>query len=57
MLEADFDGALAAMTRHTGHSTQQRGPASDRFAVMLRIVEPHIQMPPVVDSDRQIPLN
>src|SRR6201988_3628498 len=54
MLEADFDGALAAMTRHTGHSTQQPGPASDRFAVMLRIVKPHIQVPPVVDQRHQV---
>src|SRR6516165_4235144 len=54
MLEADFDGALAAMTRQTGDSTQQRGPASDRFAVMLGIVEPHIEMPPVIDQRHHV---
>jgi len=52
--EADFDGVLAVMTRHTGRATQQRGPARDRFAVMLRMVEPHIQMPAVVDQRHQV---
>src|SRR6516162_10963513 len=54
MLEADFDGALAAMTRQTGDPTQQRGPARDRFAVMLSIVESHIQMPPVIDQRHHV---
>src|SRR5215510_8543977 len=54
MLEADFDSTLAAMARHPGDSTQQRGAASDRFAMVLGIVEPHIEVPPVVDQRHHV---
>ena len=54
MLEADLDSTLAAMTRHSGDSTKQRGPASDRFAMVLGTVEPHVEMLPVVDQRHHV---
>ena len=43
MLQADSDGALAAMPDQPGDSSEQSGATRDRFTMVLGIVEPHVR--------------
>ena len=53
VLDADFDGALAAAAREPRDAVEQRGPARDGFAVVRAVVEPRVEVPPVVNPRDQ----
>ena len=54
VLQTDFHRALAAMAGQPRDAAQQRRPAGDGLAVMGAIVQPRIEVPPVVDQRHQV---
>ena len=50
VLQAHFDGALAAVRGESPDAVEQRGPAGDGFAMMLAVVKPRVEVPPVVEQ-------
>ena len=54
VLEAHFDGALAAVCGQPRDAVEQRGPAGDGFAVMVAVIEPRVEVPPVVEERDEV---
>src|SRR5687768_1243262 len=54
VLQTDFDRALAAMAGQPRDAAQQRRSAGDRLAMMVAIMQPRIEMPPVADQRHQV---
>ena len=54
VLQTDFDRPLAAMADQSRDAAQQRWPAGDGLAVVGAIVQPRIEVPPVVNQRHQV---
>ena len=54
MQDADFDGALATALHLPADPGHEHGAAADGFAVVLFIVKPHVEVPPVVKQRDEV---
>ena len=50
MLQTHFHRSLSPMFGHSSHATQKRRPAGDRFPVVVGVLKPRVEMPPVANQ-------
>lgn len=54
VLQAHFDGALAAVLGEPRHAVEQGGTAGDGFTMVLAVEEPRVEVPPVVEQRDEV---